>query len=613
MCGIVGYIGDKNAAPILMDGLKRLEYRGYDSAGIALCGNKAPFLEKKKGRVDELRSSVEKQSPEGTLGISHTRWATHGKPNHANAHPHHDCEKEIFVVHNGIIENYKQLKSGLQERGHKFKSDTDTEVIAHLIEDIEKKNPTTLEESVRQALKAIDGAYAIAVISSRDPHKIVAARHSSPLLVGIGEDEEEFFLASDAAAVVPHTRDVIYLNDGEFAVLTKKGFRTANLDREPVNKNVKQIEWTMEDAKKGGHPHFMIKEILEEPEAVENALRGRVVPEEGMVKLGGIERVQDELMDTERLIITSCGTACLAGQIGEYMIEEYAGLPVEVEYGSEFRYKKQAFDPNTALLTISQSGETADTLAALREAKRKGLLTLGITNVVGSTIARETDAGVYNRAGPEIGVASTKAFVSQLSILALLTNFLGRQRDMSLVMGKRIIEELNQIPEKMRQAFSEKNKIKKIAKKYKDCENFLYVGRKYNMPIALEGALKLKEISYIHAEGYGAGEMKHGPIALIDENFPTVAICPSDSVYEKMESNIEEIKARSGPVIAIATEGNEEIKDLADDVIYIPKTLEMLTPILSVLPMQLLAYHIGVMKGKDVDKPRNLAKSVTVE
>ncbi len=609
MCGIVGYIGNKNAVLVGLDGLKRLEYRGYDSAGIAALGKVGKvYCEKLAGRVANLEQKLQEKNIDSNLVIMHTRWATHGKPTSKNAHPHWDCKKEIFVVHNGIIENYKDLQEKLEKQGHKFRSETDTEVLSHLIE---KFFRGSLEEAVRKALKLVRGTYGIAVISKNDPGKIVIARNSSPLLVGIGKDE--YIVASDASAVVSYTKNVVYLKDGEIGIITPEDFQILTLDKQLVKKNIQELEWDVEEAEKGGFPHFMLKEIFEQPEAIENAIRGRLIKKEGLAKLGGLESVEKKLRKIKKVVIIACGTSYYAGLVGEYMLEEYAGIPVEVEYGSEFRYRKPILDKDTAIIAISQSGETADTLAAIREAKRKGALTLGIVNVVGSTIARETDAGVYNHAGPEIGVASTKAFVSQLAILALFTLFLGRQRQMSLVMGKRIAEELSQISLLVKKILAKDNQIKKIAKEYHKFSNILYIGRKYNYPVALEGALKLKEISYVHAEGHGAGEMKHGPIALIDENFPTVAVVPSDSVYEKMISNIEEIKAREGPIIAVATQGNKKIEKLVDEVVYIPKTLEMLTPILSVIPLQLLAYYIGVLRGCDVDKPRNLAKSVTVE
>ncbi len=609
MCGIVGYIGNKNAVSVGLDGLKRLEYRGYDSAGLtALTKQGRLFYNKLAGRVADLENKIKPQKGNFNLAILHTRWATHGKPITKNAHPHCDCKKEIFVVHNGIIENYKPLRENLEKEGHKFRSDTDTEILAHLIE---KFSSYKLEEAVRQALKLVKGTYGIAVISKNEPQKIVVAKNSSPLLVGIGE--KEYIVASDAAAIVNYTKEVTYLKDREIGVITSQEFRILTLDNQPVKKEITELEWDLEKTQKEGYKHFMLKEIFEQPNAVKDAIRGRLIRKEGLAKLGGLDDVKQKLEKIKKIIIVACGTSYYAGLIGEYMIEEYAGIPVEVEYASEFRYRKPVLDKQTAVIAISQSGETADTLAAVQEAKRKGALTLGIVNVVGSTIARETDAGVYNHAGPEIGVASTKAFVSQLSILTLFTLFLGRQRQMSLIMGKRIAEELSRIPNLINKILDDNQKIRKIARHYYKFNNFLYLGRKYNYPTALEGALKLKEISYIHAEGYGAGEMKHGPIALIDKNFPSLAITPSDSVYEKMISNIEEIKARKGPVIAIGTRGNKGLEKFVNDLVYIPKTLEILTPLLSVIPLQLLAYYVGVLRGCDVDKPRNLAKSVTVE
>lgn len=610
MCGIFAYTGNKKASPILLEGLKRLEYRGYDSAGFCVSTEEGYEVVKDKGRIENVSGSLREKSFSGTSGLAHTRWATHGPPSKINAHPHSDCAGELFIIHNGIIENYKKIKNKLKGRGHKFVSETDTEVLAHLFEEYLKKTDT-LEEAVRLGLGHVEGAYAICVVSEKETEKIVFARHGSPLLVGLGEEEN--FVASDAAAIVKYTKEVVYLEDGEMGVLTPSDFEIIDLDKNKVEKESHIIDWGIEEAQKQGFEHFMKKEIFEEPEAVKNATRGRKIAKKGLAKLGGLETVKEKLRDIERIIIVSCGTSYYAGLIGEYMLEEYAGIPVEVEYASEFRYRKPIIGEHTAVLAVSQSGETADTLAAIREANEKGALTLGIVNVVGSTIARETDAGVYNHAGPEIGVASTKNFVSQLSILTLLTVFLGRQRQMSLVMGKRILEEISRLPELLENLLEKDSQYKKLAKKYKDFQNFLYLGRKYNFPTALEGALKLKEISYLHAEGYPAGEMKHGPIALIDKDFPTVALAPSDSVYEKVASNLEELKAREGKVLALATEGNDEIKDLADDVIYIPKTLEMLTPIVSILPLHLFAYYVGVIKGRDVDKPRNLAKSVTVE
>jgi len=602
MCGIIGYIGKKKAAPILIEGLRRESYRGYDSSGIVVLSNREPTLIKAVGKLENLEKKLDGQSLEGEIGLGHVRWATHGKVTEANAHPHFDCQKNIFLVHNGIIENYRDLKIKLEKQGHKFTSETDTEVMAHLIE---KFFQGSLEEAVRKALNCLKGTYGIAVISKSDPDKIVVARLGSPLLIGLGNDE--YLVASDPAAIIARTKKVIYLDDGEIATVAPGDISILK------KKKPEEIKWKIEDIQKEGYSHFMLKEIMEEPEAIENAIRGRLILKEGAVKLGGLDNITKKLKKIDRLVLIACGTAHYAIKVGRYMLEEYAGIPSTVDVGSEFRYRKPILDKNTAVIFVSQSGETADTLASLQEVKKKGNLTIGITNVVGSTQARETDAGFYTYSGPEIAVASTKAFLGQLTTLALLTIYLGRQRDMSLVMGKRIISEIARLPDLAREVLKQDLKIKKLAKQYKDFKNFWFMGRKYNYPIALEGALKLKEISYLHAEGISSGELKHGAIALIDENFPTVAICPSDSVYEKVLSNIEEVKARKGKVLAVATRGNEEIEKIADDVIYIPKTLEMLTPILSVIPLHLFAYHIAVLLGQDIDKPRNLAKSVTVE
>lgn len=610
MCGIVGYIGKQNDPRIGLEALRRLEYRGYDSSGMAVFDDRNGniFCAKAVGRISELEKKVPWGEIFGSSLVMQTRWATHGAPTVKNAHPHTDCKKNIYLVHNGIIENYKQIKDRLIKKGHKFTSHTDTEVLPHLIEEY---SDYTLEEAVRRALQVVKGTYGIAVISKKDPHKIVAARLASPLLIGVGE--EEYMIASDPAAVLAHTNKVIYLEDGDIAVLTKSGFRIADLARVAKERPATELEWGLEEAQKGGYPHFMLKEIFEQPEALENSIRGRLIQDEGVAHLGGLERARERLRTIDKIRIIACGTAYHAGLVGKYMLEEYAGIPCEVDFASEFRYRKPIIDKNTAALFISQSGETADTLAALREAKEKGALCLGIVNTVGSSMARGTDAGVYNHAGPEIGVASTKAFTSQLAVLALLTLYLGRSRGLSYVFGERIAREIVRLPELVRSVLKQNNHIKKIAKKYKNFQNFLYLGRKYNYPIALEGALKLKEISYAHAEGLSGGEMKHGHIALIDKNFPTVAICPKDSVYDKMLSNIEEIKARGGPVIALTTKGNTRISNIADDVIYLPKVREVLSPIIITVPLQLLAYHIAALRGCDVDKPRNLAKSVTVE
>lgn len=607
MCGIFAYTGNKNAAPILIDGLKALEYRGYDSAGVFVI---SAGCTKAVGPVQNLADKLKADIP-GNAGIAHTRWATHGVPSETNAHPHADCSGKIWLVHNGIVENYKELKNKLSRKRHKFRSETDSEILAHLIEENLKQNGR-FEEAVRKSLKAVRGTYGIAVINGNEPDKIVAARLGSPILLGIGNGEN--FVASDASAVIRHTKNIVYLNDGETATVTRDSYQISTLDKNHrLKRTPDKIDWDIGKAQRGGYKHFMLKEIMEGPEVITNSLRGRLIVEEGMAKLGGLESVQDKIRRLKKMVIVGCGTAYYAGSIGRYMFEEYAGIPTEIEIGSEFRYRKPILDEKTAVLAISQSGETADTLASIKEAKRKNVLTLGIVNAVGSTIARETDAGVYNHAGPEIGVASTKAFLSQLTVLALFTLFLGRQRQMSLVTGKRIATELLALPKKAKKILAEREKIKKLASKYAGYRDFLYIGRKYNFPIAYEGALKIKEVAYVHAEGYGAGEMKHGPIAMIDPNFPTIAIALKDSVYEKMISNIEEIKARGGPIIAVATEGDKEIKKLVDDVIYVPKTLEMLSPVLSVIPLQLFAYYFGVAKGYNVDKPRNLAKSVTVE
>jgi glucosamine--fructose-6-phosphate aminotransferase (isomerizing) len=615
MCGIVGYIGNKRAVPVIIDGLKRLEYRGYDSAGIVAFGANGfnPMVIKQKGRVVDLEKSVDFDF-DGSISVGHSRWSTHGEPNHKNSHPHWDCAKKIFVVHNGIIENYKILKEKLVKKGHIFTSETDTEIMPHLIEDIlkSKNGKITFEEGVRLALNIIKGSYAFAILNTDDPQKLIVAKNSSPLLIGIGKNE--YFVASDASPLLPYTRRVVYLNDGEYGILTRKGYRVADLARRPLNKETCIIEWNLEEASKQGYSHFMLKEIFEEPEAVENSIRGRIIADEGRSKLGGLESVVHDLKRIENIVITACGTAYYAGLVGRYLLEEYAGISTETDCASELRYRKPVFKPNTAFLAISQSGETADTLAALKELRHQDVLTLGINNVVASSIAREVKAGVYNHVGPEIGVASTKAFVSQLTVLVLLAIFLGRERILTKSFGKKICGEMRHISSKMKRFLRLENKhVKNLARRYHKYNHFLYLGRKYNYPIALEGALKLKEISYIHAEGYGAGEMKHGPIALIDENFPSMFIATKNSVYDKIISNMEEIKARKGKIIAIATEGDKTIKNLADDVIYVSPTIEPLEPILTALPLHLFAYYAGIFRGCDVDKPRNLAKSVTVE
>ena len=597
----------------MLAGLHALEYRGYDSAGLAVFDKENVICEKAVGTVAALEAKmVDKKEIGDGLGIAHTRWATHGGVTEVNAHPHTDCSKNIYLVHNGIIENYKELREKLNGDNHQFTSQTDTEVIAHLIEKIKKeKEDISLEEAVRLALGQVQGTYGLVVIDKREPEKIVAARNFSPLIFGIGQDE--FIIASDATPIMKFTNKVIYLNDGEIATITSAGYRIQTIEKEVVRRDPEKLDWDLESAEKGSFAHFMLKEINEEPEAVRNSIRGRINLEEGKAVLGGLTDVKDELRKINRLHLCACGSAYLAGKVGAYMLEEYAGVPVEIEFGSEMRYRKPIFEKNDAFLAVSQSGETADTLASLYEAKEKEILTLGIVNAIGSTASRETDAGVYQHIGPEVAVASTKSFVSQVAILALLTLFLGRKKNMSLVMGQRIATELQRLPALMDKILTQQDLIKKLADKYASYDDLLYLGRKYNYPVALEGALKIKEIAYVHAEGYASGEMKHGPIALIDKQFPSIVIAPQDSVYEKNLSNIEELKARGGPVVAIATEGDKEISKIADDVFYIPKTLEMLTPILSVVPLHLFAYYVALKRGHNVDRPRNLAKSVTVE
>lgn len=607
MCGIIGYIGKEKALPILINGLKALEYRGYDSAGIVLLLDNKAEVKKSVGQVKVLEKSLENRDDlDSHLGIGHTRWATHGVPSESNAHPHSDCSGRIFVVHNGIIENYKELKEYLQDLEHNFRSETDTEVVPHLIENFLNEGKD-FDTALFDTLKIIKGAYALAIIDVGNPEILYAARLSSPLVIGVGCDEN--FLASDPSALVEKTKNVIYLNDREIAKIKQSNISITDLENQKTPLEIVRLEGTLEQAQKGDFPHFMLKEIFEGPEVVRSAFRGRIKGGENLVKLGGLEQVADTLKEVERLLILACGTSYYAGLVGEYLFEEVAKLPTEVHFASEFRYRDEPFNKGTAVIAISQSGETADTLAGIQKAKKHGLMTLGIVNIVGSSIARETDAGVYNHAGPEIGVASTKAFLSQLTILTLMALYLSKDKSPS----QALLQELERIPEKIRTILTQSQKLEKLAEKYKDYANFLFLGRRYNYPVALEGALKLKEISYIHAEGYGAGEMKHGPIAMISPDFPTMAIVPQNSVSEKMFSNLEEIRARRGPICAIATEGNEKILSLADDVFYVPKTIEPLEPLLTVVPLQLFAYYVGTKRGFDVDKPRNLAKSVTVE
>lgn len=607
MCGIVGYIGRKNATPFLVEGLKALEYRGYDSAGVYVEGK---GVWKRAGKVAALADSLPEDFT-GTAGIAHTRWATHGQPTERNAHPHSDASGDVWVVHNGIVENYAELRRELEAKGISFASDTDTEVLAQLIGTLHTKS-VMLETAVTKALSRVRGTYGLAVMSAGEPGKIVVARLGSPLMLGIGDNE--YFIASDAAPLLSHTRRVVYLEDGEMAVLRSDGYTVHNKVRKVLQKPVETLEWSAEAAQKKGFEHFMLKEIMEIPEVVENALRGRIVKKEGTVVLGGLRDVAKRLKSARRIIITGCGSAYYAGLVGEHLIEAFANIPVEVEIASELRYRPFTADPkHTVLIAVSQSGETADTLEAIRLAKKHGMLTLGIVNVVGSTIARETDAGVYNHAGPEIGVASTKAFVSQLVVLALVAQFLGRMREMSPREGKKLTNALAQLPDQIREVLSRRKEIQKTAKKYAATQNALYIGRNYQCPIAYEGALKLKEVSYIHAEGYGAGEMKHGPLALIDSSFPTIVLAPKDSLYEKTCSNIEEIRARGGKVIAITTDGNDDIRSFTSDSIFVPKTLEALQPVLTTIPLQLFAYYVALERELPIDKPRNLAKAVTVE
>jgi glucosamine--fructose-6-phosphate aminotransferase (isomerizing) len=608
MCGIIGYMGKMQALPILLEGLKRLEYRGYDSAGVAIVNNGDILLEKTEGKIAQLEKHLGDKKCPGTTGIAHTRWATHGEPNTVNAHPHLDCSNTIAVVHNGIIENYQVIKKHLSNKKHQFRTDTDTEVIAHLIEDFYEGS---LEDAVQRAVAELEGTYGLVVLSRKEPGKLVGVRNGSPLVVGIADDE--YFLASDVSAILKHTRQVVYLDDKEMAIVEPSGFKTVTIENVVVDKEIEKVDWDLEMIEKGGFPHFMLKEIFEQPETIQNAARGRLIFETGDSHLGGLNIAERELRELKRLVLLGCGTSWHAGMVGEYVIEEQARVPVEVEYASEFRYRNPIIDRGTVTVAISQSGETIDTLEAMREAKRKGSVVLGVCNVVGSTIARESDGGVYIHAGPEIGVASTKAFTSQISVLTLIALLLGRMRVMSRSRGQRIIESVYRLPDQVQEILDKNDQIYEIAKAYCNDNNFLYLGRGANFPVALEGALKLKEISYVHAEGYPAAEMKHGPIALIDKNMPVVVICPKDNAHSKILGNIAEVKARKGRLIVIANEDDIEATQAADHVITIPKTMDALYPILSVIPLQLLAYHIAVLRGCDVDQPRNLAKSVTVE
>lgn len=610
MCGIVGYIGSQKASDILLNGLKRLEYRGYDSAGISYFKDGKIVTVKQAGKVAELEKLLNLDEMTSTIGIAHTRWATHGEPNNINAHPHFDNSGKISVIHNGIIENYLVIKQKLETEGYTFVSDTDSEVLAVLIGALYEKLGN-LEDAVSTALSEVDGTFGIIVMSSHDSDQLIAARRGSPMVFGIGDGE--YIIASDASAIIQYTRKVIYLSENEMAIVSRSGFKTKTIYNEVTTNDIHEISFNVEQIEKGGFDHFMLKEIHEQPNTFRDAFRGRLMAKQGNVMLGGLRNVKDKLRNAKRIIITACGTSWHAALTAEYMIENLAQIPVEVEYASEFRYRNTPLYPDDIVVAISQSGETADTLAAVKEAKQKGALTLGIVNGVGSSIARETDAGIYIHAGPEIGVASTKAFTSQLSVMSLFAMYLGRMRNMSQSDGKRIANALVKIPDQIQSILDNSEQIKKIAHAFAQTKNCLYLGRGYNFPAALEGALKLKEISYIHAEGYPAAEMKHGPIALITEDLPVVFIATKDEIYDKVVSNIQEVRARKGKVIVIATEGDEQIKNYADHVFYIPDTISMLTPVLAVIPLQLISYYIAVELGCNVDQPRNLAKSVTVE
>ena len=611
MCGIVGYVGKQKSLPILLEGLKALEYRGYDSAGVAFLSAEDKEIKdvKKVGAVSELMDAVLKgKEDSGKVGIAHTRWATHGEPTVENTHPHCDEKRKVFVVHNGIIENYRELRERLKEKGYKFKSETDTEVIAHLIASfLEEGNDP--KDSLLKALSLIEGTYGLVVMYSDRPKTLYVARKSSPLVLGVGDGEN--FIASDPSALIGKTRKVIYLKEDEVAEVDEKEIKVTNISDEPVEYEVTRLEWNLEEVRKGDFEHFMLKEIHEGPEVVRSACRGRLKVRDGKVKLGGLEDVSERLKSISKITIVSCGTSFYAGMVGKYLFEEISGIPVEVEQASEFRYREGPLDPDSVLLAISQSGETADTLAALQKAKDRGILTLGIVNMVGSSIARETDAGVYNHAGPEIGVASTKAYLSQITVLTLMALFNSDPK--SRFSYRALLRELDSVPDLITEILAKADEIKTLAEKYSKYDDFLFIGRRYGYPVALEGALKLKEISYIHAEGYSAGEMKHGPIALVDESFPTMAITLNNEMFGKMSSNVEEIKARKGPVLAIATEGDRRVESLVDDVFYIPSISEPLEPLLAVVPLQLFAYYVGVSRGINVDRPKNLAKSVTVE
>lgn len=612
MCGIVAYVGPKQAYPILIKGLQRLEYRGYDSAGIALLNGEL-IMHKAKGKVSKLEEHLQGKKLDGTIGIAHTRWATHGEPNYTNAHPHFSQTKNLAIIHNGIIENYASIKEELQNRGYTFESDTDTEVLINLIEDIRINEKVLLDEAVRIALNQVVGAYAIVILSADHPNTLITARKGSPLVIGIGKDD--YYVASDATPIIEYTKDVVYLEDEEIAVITRgEELKIRSIKNKEKTPYIQQLEWNLAELEKGGYDHFMLKEIFEQPRSIKDSMRGRLNALRGIVSLGGVKDYEQKILKAKRLIIVACGTSWHAGLVGEYLFEDLARIPVEVEYASEFRYRNPIIDEDDVIIAISQSGETADTLAAIQLAKEKGATILGICNVVGSSIPRATHAGSYTHAGPEIGVASTKAFTAQVTILTLMALRMAQLKG-TLPTGQfmQMLSELEMIPDKIEKVLSHNTLIEQISEEFKDATNFLYLGRGYNFPVALEGALKLKEISYIHAEGYPAAEMKHGPIALIDENMPVVFIAPNVGIYDKVVSNIQEVKARNGKVIAIVTEGDTAVKKIADYVIEIPETVEMLVPLLATIPLQKLAYHMAILRGCNVDQPRNLAKSVTVE
>ena len=612
MCGIVAYVGDKDATSIILKGLKRLEYRGYDSTGIALL-NGTLNVYKKKGRVKDLEEHIKGLNLHSTIGIGHTRWATHGEPNDVNAHPHFSGNKKLAIIHNGIVENYASIKEDLVRRGHSFTSDTDSEVFIHFIEEIQNSNKCTLEEAVRLALSKIVGAYAIVILSIDNPTQLIAARKGSPLVIGIGKNE--YFIASDATPMIEYTKEVVYLNDHEIAVINKnKELSIKNIEDVATTPYIQMLDLELDSIEKGGYPHFMLKEIFEQPKSIRDCMRGRVIAEKGILKLGGLNEYLNKLITTERIVIVACGTSWHAGLVAEYLFEDLARIAVEVEYASEFRYRNPVIKEGDIVIAISQSGETADTLAAIELAKSKGAIIIGVCNVVGSSIARATHEGAYLHAGPEIGVASTKAFTAQVTVLAMIAIIIAHQKGtITDSRYRELLFELDNIPSKVEKALEQNNKIKQIAEIFKDSKNFLYLGRGCNFPVALEGALKLKEISYIHAEGYPAAEMKHGPIALIDDEMPVLFIANKDNSYDKIVSNIQEVRARKGRVIAIVSEGDDRIQNMAEFVIEVPQTDELLEPLLSVIPLQLLSYHIAVLRNCNVDQPRNLAKSVTVE